>query len=92
MNKPEITIFERVVLIGALPDILTSKLEPFPFQELSKFFIKHKYNHKLAARDQPVSFYQSLENKESIRYNDKKDDLTHIDQRNYSANKSAFFL
>jgi hypothetical protein len=60
MSKAKLTIFERVVLVGALPDILNVDIKPYPFKELSKFFVKNKYDHKLPVRDQALSFYQSL--------------------------------
>lgn len=46
MNKKFLTIYERDILCGALPDILTYKREPFPFNEMTKFFTKYKYNTK----------------------------------------------
>ena len=93
MINRNLTIFERDVIVGALPDILTfNEREDYPFKELTNFFVKHKYNYEKTQRKQKVSFFQSIKNKDSIRYSDKKEEITMIDQRNSSANKSAFFL
>ena len=46
MLNRNITIFERDVLVGALNDILIyNEREPFPFSEMTKFFIKYKYDN-----------------------------------------------
>ena len=48
MTKPFITLYERDVIIAALPDILTLNKKPYPFLELRKFFEKIRYNHKVS--------------------------------------------
>ena len=48
MINKRLTIFERDVIIGALPDLLTfDERDDYPFKELTKFFIKHKYKYNL---------------------------------------------
>lgn len=85
-------MYERDVIVGALPDILSLNRKPYPFYELTKFFQKTRYDHNKSQRKQVLTFYQSIKNKDSIRYNDKREELTMIDQRNTSANKNQFFL
>ena len=46
MVNRKLTIFEREVIVGALPDLLTfDERADYPFKELTKFFIKHKYDY-----------------------------------------------
>jgi hypothetical protein len=47
MINRKLTIFERDVIVGALPDLLTfNERENYPFKELTKFFVKHKYDYE----------------------------------------------
>ena len=43
MNKKKLTIYERDIVVGALPNILTYNRDPYPFKGITKFFNKHKY-------------------------------------------------
>ena len=79
MNKPYITIFERNVLLGALPDLLAFDVKPYPFYELTKFFTKHKYNPNVTAMEQKLSFYQSIKDRDSLSYSDVKEKVIMID-------------
>jgi len=72
MINRKLTIFERDVIVGALPDLLTfNERENYPFKELTKFFVKRKYDYSKSQRKQKVSFFQSIKNKDSIRYSDR---------------------
>ena len=79
MNKPCITIFERNVLVGALPNLLALDVKPYPLYELTKFFTKNKYDSNLSAIEQKLSFYQSIEDRDSVSYSDVKEKVTMID-------------
>lgn len=58
MINRKINIFERDVIIGTLPELLQfDEREDYPFKELSKFFIKHKYNLNKSQRKQKISFF-----------------------------------
>jgi len=58
MINRKLTIFERDVIVGALPDLLTfNEREDYPFKELTKFFIKHKYDYDKIQRKQEISFF-----------------------------------
>ena len=51
MINRDLTIFERDVLVGALPDILNfDERDVFPFTEMKKFFVKHKYDFSKSQR------------------------------------------
>ena len=54
--------------------------------------MKPKYNFNKSARKQKLSFYQLIKNNDKIRYNVCPEKTSMIDQRNSSANKSAFFI
>ena len=42
MNK-DINIYERDIIVGALPKLIELNQKPYPFMALSKFFEKHKW-------------------------------------------------
>jgi len=51
MINRKLTIFERDVIVGALPDFLTyDERENYPFKELTKFFVKYKYDSEKSQR------------------------------------------
>ena len=58
MINRKLTIFERDVIVGTLPDLLSfDERENYPFRELTKFFIKHKYDYGKSQRKQKISFF-----------------------------------
>ena len=65
----ELNVYERDILIGALPTLLKCKIEPFPFKELTKFFKKNDWKDEkgidknMIYEIQAKSFSQPLKNK-----------------------------
>ena len=58
MINKKLTIFERDVIVGALPALLTfNERVDYPFKELTKFFYKHKYDEEKNQREQKISFF-----------------------------------
>ena len=58
MINRKINIYERDVIIGAMPELLQfDEREDYPFKELSKFFVKHKYALGKSQRKQKISFF-----------------------------------
>ena len=80
MNK-DITIYERDVIVGAMHNILKVEQDPYPFQDLHKFFEKPQWDPSKTLSDQKLSFYQLLEVPDELRYSDMPVTITNVDQR-----------
>jgi hypothetical protein len=66
--------------VAALPAILNCSYEPFSFQMLSKFFKRPIVDPEVkVANFQEVSFCQNIKNRETILFNDKREEITLID-------------
>ena len=42
MNR-DLDLYERDIIVSALPELLTCNIEPYPFITLTKFFKKHDW-------------------------------------------------
>ena len=75
---------ERDIIMSTLPHILTCTYEPFSFQKLSKFFKRPKMNQSGPTNTHEVSFVQNIRSREEILFNDKPEEITMFDQRNFA--------
>jgi hypothetical protein len=72
---------DRDIIMSSLPSILQCDYEPFSFQMLSKFFRRPVLNPEQfkTLNLQEVSFCQNIKNRDTIMFNDNREELTIMD-------------